>query len=306
VRAAPVTEVVSAYGLVQADPSGAATVAAPRAVIVSRVLVRLGEAVAAGQPLVELGDAPASAVAYRQATDAAAFAKTDLARVERLYEDRLAGADQLSAARKTLADADAALAAQTQEGGGQSRQVLRAPFAGVVTVLTANPGDHLAQDASMLTLGRSGAETVKLGLEPANAGRVAAGQPVTLKPSGGGAQIESRLSLVGRAADPTTKLLDAVAPLNGAALPIGAAVEAEIATSRHEGLVVPRASVVFDETGPHLFTVAGGKAHRVFVKVGRDQGDDIEISGPIAAGALVVVEGALELQDGMAVKVHKP
>ena len=70
------------------------------------------------------------------------------------------------------------------------------------------------------------------------------------------------------------------------------------------GVVVPRSAVVFDETGPHLFTVSGGKAHRIFVQVGLDQGDAIEVSGTIGAGAQVAVEGAYELQDGMPVKVR--
>ena len=35
-------------------------------------------------------------------------------------------------------------------------------------------------------------------------------------------------------------------------------------------------------------------------------GDEIEVSGPIAANQVVAVEGAYELQDGMAVKVAAP
>jgi hypothetical protein len=61
---------------------------------------------------------------------------------------------------------------------------------------------------------------------------------------------------------------------------------------------------VFDETGAHLFVVEGGKARRVFVTVGRDMGDTIEVAGAVPAGATVAVEGAYELQDGMAVKVR--
>lgn len=306
VRAQPVSDVVSAYGVVQADPSASATLAAPRAVIVGRVLARQGQAVSAGQPLIEIGDAPASGQAYDQAASAAAFARSDLARTQRLFDDKLAGPDQLSAAKKTLADAQAALAAQTRQGGGQSRQVVRAPFAGVVTSLSANPGDHLAQDSAMMVLARAGAGSVRLGLEPAAVGRVAAGQQVTLSPTDGGAAITSRLAMVGRSADPATRMIDAIAPLNGAALPIGESVKAQIVVGRHMALVVPRASVVFDETGAHLFIISAGRAHRVFVTPGLDQGQDIEVSGPIAAGAQVVVEGAYELQDGMTVKVRRP
>ena len=84
----------------------------------------------------------------------------------------------------------------------------------------------------------------------------------------------------------------------------GAAVQAEVVTASHSGVVVPRASVVFDETGPHVFVVAGGKAERVFVTLGLNHGDDVEIGGKLAAGSQVAVEGAYELQDGMPVKVR--
>ncbi|HEV2530510.1 efflux RND transporter periplasmic adaptor subunit [Phenylobacterium sp.] len=302
VRAGTLHDVVSVYGVVTADPAAVMTVAAPKQVIVQRVLVRTGQTVAAGQPVIEVMSAPAAELAYRQAADAAAFARADLARVQRLYDERLAANDQLETARKALADANAALSAQQKQGGGRSSQALTAPAAGVVTNIAQAPGDHVAQDAPLVVLARSGGEAVKLGLEPG--GRFAPGQPVTIRPVAGGAPIQSRLTMVGRAADQTTKTIDAVAPLNGAPWAIGAGVQGDVVTGAHAGMVVPRAAVVFDETGPHLFTVAGGKAHRVFVQVGLDHGDDIEVKGPLQAGALVAVEGAYELQDGMAVKVR--
>ncbi len=295
-------DVISVYGVVQADPTGSVTVAAPKASIVSRVLVRAGETVAAGRPLVELANAPGAEMAFKQAADAASFAQTDLARVQRLYDERLAASDQLNTAKKTLADAQAALAAQQKQGAGHTLQVITAPRAAVVTSVTAVAGDHVAQDAALLVLARADGAVVKLGLEP-TAG-VAAGQAVTLHPVFGGAAINSRITMVARAADPATRTVDAIAPLNGAVVPIGAAVRGDITTGGHAGLLAPRAAVVFDETGPHVFTISGGKAHRVFVTVGRDRDDDIEISGKIPAGAQVAVEGAYELQDGMAVKVR--
>jgi RND family efflux transporter MFP subunit len=302
VRGETLKDVVSAYGVVQADPAATTMIAAPRAVIVSRILARAGEVVAAGQALAELASAPGADLAYRQAEDAASFARNDLARVQRLFDGHLAASDQLEAAKKTLADAQAALAAQERQGGGRARQTLTASAASVVTNIAVAPGDHVAQDAPLMTLVRRGALSAKLGLEP-TAGRFAAGQSVSVRPTAGGAAIASRLAMVGRAADPASKTLDAVAPLGEGAPPIGSAVQAEIVTGAHQGLAVPRAAVVFDETGAHLFIIAGGKARRVFVTVGRDYGDDIEVHGAISAGQAVAVQGAYELQDGMAVKV---
>jgi len=59
-----------------------------------------------------------------------------------------------------------------------------------------------AQDAPLMTLVRKGApKREKLGLEP-TAGRFAAGQAVTIRPTAGGPMIASHLTMVGRAADP--------------------------------------------------------------------------------------------------------
>jgi RND family efflux transporter MFP subunit len=302
VRSQSLQDVVSVYGVVQADPAGSVTVAAPKASIVSRMLVRSGETVAAGQPLVELANAPGAELAFKQAADAVNFAQVDLARVQRLYDERLAGSDQLSAARKTLADAQATLTAQQKQGSGRALQVIAAPRAAVVTTVSAAAGDHVAQDAPLLVLARADGAVVKLGLEPG--GRFAVGQGVVIHPVFGGPPIPSRIVMVGRAADQTTKTLDAIVPLNGAALPIGAAVQGDVTTGVHAGQVVPRAAVVFDETGPHVFVVSGGKAHRMFVGVGLDRGEEIEVKGQFPAGAQVAVEGAYELQDGMTVKVR--
>ncbi|MDB5433882.1 MAG: hypothetical protein JWR47_139 [Phenylobacterium sp.] len=302
VRRQLVQDVVSVYGVVQADPAGSITLAAPKASIVSRVLVRSGQTVAAGEALMEIANAPGAEMAFKQAADAVTFAQTDLARVQRLYDERLAASDQLTAAKKMLADAQATLTAQTKQGSGRSLQAISAPQAGVVTTVSAAAGEHVAQDAPLVVLARASGAVAKLGLEPS--GKFAVGQAVTLQPVFGGPPIASRLTMVGRAADQTTKTLDAIAPLNGAILPIAAAVRGEVVTGAHTGWVVPRASVVFDETGPHVFLVSGGKAHRAFVGLGLDHGQDVEITGQLPPGAQVAVEGAYELQDGMAVKVR--
>ncbi len=303
IRSGELQDVATVYGVVQADPGASRTLAAPRALIVEAVLARPGQVVSAGEPLAVVASQPAADLAYRQAADAATSAKSDLARVQRLYDARLAASDQLIQAKKTLADADAALAAQQQQGAGRGRQTLTAGAPSVVISVAAAPGDHVAQDAAIMVLARQGALSVKLGIEPSAGRPCTAGDTVTIRPTTGGAPIAARLSMVGRAADPATHLASAIAPLPGAALPVGAAVEADVVTGAHQGLCVPRGAVVFDETGAHVFVIADGKAARVFVTAGRDHGDEIEISGPVRAGQVVAVEGAYELQDGMAVKV---
>jgi RND family efflux transporter MFP subunit len=307
VRSGQAHETVEAYGSVTGSAASSQTLAVPRAVIVERVLTPAGTPVAAGATLAVLVDAPASAQAYRQAADAATFAEKDLARVQRLFAAHLAANDQLLAAQKALADARAALAAQTASGAGAGRTTLKAPFAGVVTATPVTSGEHVAADAPLMTLAKSSDLVVQLGVEPEKAARLAAGQAVTLIPVFHPERtIATHLSQVGRQVDPATRLVVALAPLSGAGLAIGESARARITVSSHAALLVPRTAVVFDEDGAHLFVISGGKAHQVAVKAGAEDGDDLEVSGPLKAADAVVVQGAYQLQDGMAVRVAKP
>ena len=306
VQSQTLSTVVRAYGTIQPAADAAVTISAPKAAVVTRLLVGLGQQVRAGQPLLELANAPATQQAYRQAADAVSFAETDLARLQRMAGEHLATNDQVSSAQKTLADARAALAAQEAQGAGRQTQVVSASSAAVVTALSAKAGDRVAQDTPLLTLARSGSLVASLNVQSDAAGAVKPGQSATLTSSFGGAPFATRLGTVGRLSDPATRAVLAAAPAPATAFPVGEAVQADIVTGTHQALVVPRAAVVFDETGTHVFTVAGGKAHRVFVKAGDGHGDQIEVSGPITAGTMVAVQGAYELQDGMSVRTAGP
>jgi hypothetical protein len=114
------------------------------------------------------------------------------------------------------------------------------------------------------------------------------------------------MSAVGRAVDPTTRLIPAAAPAPGTNVALGAAVRGEVTTATVQGLTVPAASVVYDENGAHVFVVRSGKAHQVAVTVGPEQGDQIMVSGQLSANDQVAVSGAYQLEDGMAVRIAAP
>jgi RND family efflux transporter MFP subunit len=304
IRQAMVEETVTGYGMIAGSAAASRTIAAPRAVVVQALLVGPGQPVAAGAPLVVVADTPATGLGYRQAADAMTAAERDLARVQRLYDQHLAANDQLGLAQKALADARAGIAAQTAQGAGRGRQTLTAPFAGVVGTVPAAIGDHVAADAPLINLIASGGMVAQLGVEPTRAQRLAVGQSVKIvsafDQSNG---IDSRLGIVGRQVDPVTKLVNVIVPAGSAGLALGSAVEGLITVASHPGFLVPRTSVVYDESGAHVFVVAAGKARQVAVSPGAQEGDEIEITGPVTAGQTVAVQGAYQLQDGLAVRV---
>lgn len=303
IESASIDETVTAYGVVAGSPGASRTLAAPRGVIVERLLVAPGQAVQAGAPLIVFSNTPASELAARQAQDAVTFALQDLERVQRLFDAHLAASDQLNAARKVLADAQATAAAQHQSGAGSGHQTLTAPFAGLVATVPATLGEHVAADAPLMTLIADRGLVAQLNIEPEKARKVAPGQSVRLASAFDSAgSVLSHVALVGHLVDPVTRLITVSAPMEGAGLPLGGSVRGEIAVAHHPGLRAPRAALVYDEAGAHVFVIKAGKAHLAAVTPGAESGDDIEISGDVHAGDSVAVTGAYQLQDGWPVR----
>ncbi|HEY5105667.1 MAG TPA: efflux RND transporter periplasmic adaptor subunit [Caulobacteraceae bacterium] len=307
IRQATIEDSVSAYGVIAGSAAASRTVSTPRAVIVRAVLVGPGQPVAAGAPLVLVENTPATQLMFRQAADAEAFAAKDLARVQRLYDQHLAANDQLTAAQKTVADAKAAVAAQVAAGAGKTSQTLTAPVAGIVGATQAAVGEAMAADAPLVSVIANGGLVAQLGVEPSGARKIARNDTVTLVAALDASRaIASRVAIIGQAVDPTSRLVSVTAPASGGDFALGSTVQAKIVVASHPGLLAPRRAIVFDENGSHLYVVRRGKAREVAVTPGEQQGDDVEVLGAVTAGDVVAVDGAYQLQDGMAVRTARP
>lgn len=299
-----------AYGTVASASGHTRVIAMPHDGMIASLAVHDGEAVRAGQPIVTIAIAPAAATQYAQARSAIDFAKQDLARIERLFADKLASNDQLATARKALADAQAQLDQQTGIGADRTMDTLRAPFDGVVSGLNANPGDRPQMGAAIATLSSRSDLVVQLGLEPDDARKVAAGAAVRLTdPLNPSVVISARLISVGAIIDPTSRLVKAVAEIpaaDAAHVGLGMTLVARVDLPARSGIIIPRAALLEDADGPYLFTVVAGKAHRQSVKVALETNDQALLDSGVASGTRVVVSGNAALEDGVVVQETKP
>lgn len=295
---------VDAYGVVGFPPELQHTLNAAAESRVAQVLVSAGESVVAGQRLMQLQPSASTAVDLAKARTDAAFAASELARVERLRSQQLATNAELAAARQAQANAQAALGG-LQQMIGNSNGLIVASQAGVVASVDAQQGDIVAAGAAVIHLADRRALRVRVGVEPTDLAQMSEGQTVSITavydPS---VTATGRVSKLVSQVDPQTKLGQALVDLDGASglLP-GATVRAAIEIERHVGaLSVPRSAVLQDESGkPYAYVVAGGKAARVELKTGQDDGKRVEVLEGLKAGQQVVVEGNYELEDGMAV-----
>lgn len=303
-------ESIIVYGRVQPDPDQVISVTLPRAGLVSRLWVRLGQRVAAGDPMLELDTAPTARMDYQQAQAAVDFARNELQRLRQLLSEQLTTQDQVAGAERNLRDAEAKLEAERKLGTDIGREVVRSPFAGVVTQINISQGQRVQADSPALLLASGEALVVLLGVETEDVGHVEPGMPVTLtsvlQPD---IRIAAQVSTVHAMIDPSTRLVDVlvrIPPEVSGALVLDSMMRGEIPLREENSLAVPRNAVLRDDQGAYVFVVRNGTAHRVAVETGLEQGSLIAINGDIAEGDPVVTSGNYELTDGGKVRVAHP
>ena len=297
------TDTVSGYGIVSPDTHALHTISLPRAGQIVALLVSAGQVVKKGTPLLEFGTSAEFALSYQQARQAVDFAKNEVARVGELLSQQLATQSQLAGARKTLADAEAALRAQEKIGANRTSERLTAPFDSVVMAVQAAQGDRVAAGAPVMQLARAGGQRVLVGVEPDEVARVRPGMEANVAPVFGvGHQNIGRVTQVFGMINPQTQFVDVLVQLPNAALIPGTRVHTDIRVDQQTGWTVPRSAVLSDAHGSYIFQVHDGKAHRVNVKTGLERGGLVLVQGAFASGEPVVSLGNYELHDGMAVR----
>jgi RND family efflux transporter MFP subunit len=297
---------VTAYGALQAAPSGTVTVSTLHAAQIVELHVVAGQAVGAGDPLIDLAPDPAAALAYAQAESDLKLAEGELARTRQMLAERLATNSQVEQAAKAAKDAEATLQARIREGGNMAKATLSAPVDGTVTAISASNGDHVQPGAALVTLVTARGAVGVFGIPPQALALVKPGQTVQLADLDLPAQpVGATVQSVGNVADPKTGLFTVVVGIpdrNSQALTVGTHLRATIATAPVAGWIVPRGSVLTDEKGGFAYQVADGKAVRVPVVILAGTGDRLAVSGALDPKKKLVVAGSYQLSDGMPVR----
>ncbi|HTA64370.1 MAG TPA: efflux RND transporter periplasmic adaptor subunit [Xanthomonadaceae bacterium] len=300
------TEVL--YGEVVQDVGDSESVSFARAIQISKLMVGSGQSVKRGDVLLEVTTDPNAATTYLQAQSAVAGAEHDYKVQQELASEHLATESQLASARKTLTDAQSALAAQQQLGAAPGKQVIHAGRDGIVGGLTAQQGDRIQAGTTVLQLSQTAGKRALLGAEPEDVRRLAPGMAVKITPVFGGDPVAAKISEVLDVINPQTRLVDvAVAlPDTSSQLIPGSKVRGEISLTAKDVWAVPRSAVLDDADGAYVFQIVGGHAKREKVHVQVESGDLAGIDGAFDPKQPLVVLGNYELSDGMAVRTAEP
>jgi RND family efflux transporter MFP subunit len=300
-----------------------ATVAAEVNARVVERHVEPGQAVAEGDALVSL-DNTFLAIAVDEALATLEARETDLAEATRELErgDELAHRDAISdgqhdglrfARDRAESQRNLAKAALNRAWRTRADATVRAPFAGTIEQIDVQVGDYLAPGTPVAVVADFHKVRLRAGVTANEAADLEPGTPAMISiPALGDFQTQAAIHSVGQMADATTGTYPVELWLENPDLRIRGGMVGQLrlsGSSQVAAAVVPRAAILRRDGRMAVYVVeeGGGQLHARArtVKVGRQQGDQVELLSGVQVGDRVVIEGLFALSDGAAVFVDE-
>jgi len=302
-KAQPFARVVRAIGTVTPRPGRFAELAAPGPTRVARIFVAPGQAVAEGDTLIEFERAPFDAAAQSAAAVLEA-AQRNFTRAVRLVQAGILPQKDADQAASELAQAQVAAVTARR---AQQLATLRAPLSGLVTRMSAVLGASVDANQPLVQVADPAALDVVFNVSPAEAAEiregdsvaVAAGETARGDPLGAGV-----VTGVAAAVDSLSRAVAVRARVRRPErrLRIGESLFGRIVTAiEPRAITVPVAALVPAPGGEgfQVFVVdSSGVVHVRPVTVGGRSEAVAEIVAGLAAGEVVVTNGAYGIADG--------
>ena len=310
--------------------------------LIEKVSVSLGTRVQPGQPLVVydnialgelIGEYLSEVATLRQAETDRDVKRRVIERSEELIKLEAIAQQQLEQRRAEFRNAEAAVASQRarvskveeqihrfglsdkdlaslslEEGRGGHREashnVLRAPFAGIITKYDVAVGEVVDTERELFTITDLSTVWVQADVYEKDLGKIRAGVDAAIKADAySDRTFTGRLTYVGDTIDPTTRTtkVRCVVPNSDGALKLDMFVKVAIPTSdRREAVVVPVAAVqTVDEQRIVFVRQSATRFERRIVQTGTTAGDLVELTSGVKAGEMVVGAGSFYLKTAL-------
>jgi multidrug efflux system membrane fusion protein len=255
-------------------------------------------------------EAQRAEAAYLQAQADLKRSQQELERRERLSQEELIAAEEVTRSRgeneRLTAQVAASKAAWDIALQNLRRSEVRAPLPGVINTRTVETGQYVRAGTVLATIVDVRRLRLRFKISEGESLRVAEGQEVSFRVAAiGSKEFKARVYHVGEVADPATRQVEVLAWVdNPGELKPGFFAEVDAAAgSRSAAVVVPEGAIKASESGFVAYVVEDGKARMKPIRIGlkTDQGE-VEILSGLKGGETVVVEGSDLLADGVVVQ----
>lgn len=312
---------ITTTAVVDFDHDRSTPLLAPFSGPVTRVLVTLGDHVAAGQALamVNSPDFTTAIGAYRKAVITASAADEVASNDRFLYARQAISQRENAEAQATAVSADAdrtaalqglialhvdprtIAAIRTGKPLALGQGVIRAPIAGTVVEKSIGPGQTLSAGTSpCFTIADTSRMWVMAQVFGADVARVQVGDTATINTGDGGAPLTGTVTNVGAVVDPDTRSVTARVQVDNPddVLKRQMYVQVQIhSRQQHRGILIPVSAVLRnDENLPYVYVVAAdGSYARRAITLGGRVGNRLVIPQGLQSGDKVVVDGSIFL-----------
>ncbi len=279
---------------------------------VSELLVDIGSRVKKGQVLARIAVPELIQAQNAAAADVKAL-ESEYGRVEKLVARNSVTQRTLTETKSRL---DAAVAKRDQIQAQLSYATIEAPFDGVVTFRSIDPGDMVFEASSpkgngeaLLRVAELDRIRVETYVPERNAAWADIGDPATVAFDAlPGKPFTGKVSRMSGALDPATRtlLVEIDLPNPEGRIRPGYYGEARIALeSRKQALVVPDGAVHYEQGNPFVYIVAGdSEARRTPVDLGLDDGEWTEIKSGLQGSERVIAAPA-SITSGALVRIAR-
>jgi RND family efflux transporter MFP subunit len=304
------SENISAYGEIIPNPDKKTAVSASVDGIVKSASIYPGQLVSQGDTLLTLETGPAAHTQYQQAVAAESFARKQLDHFNLLMKEKLATRDQVAAAERDLTTAQSQLNALRKQGANNEVVVLRAPSDGIVIDILVQTGQIITQGTILVSLADRTSLMVRLGIEANDMLAISPQAEVKIETILGPSESASPTALakivsLSNMVNPQSRLVEVIALIDDQQQKflLGQTVNGVFSTTPVAALVIPRDSLHYDGDQAYVFVVENEHAKRRDIVIGEETNSEIRIKSGLKQSEVVIVEGAIGVTDGVAVKV---
>jgi membrane fusion protein, multidrug efflux system len=277
-----ISERLTAYGSVVAQPGKTHFVAISFESRVQHILISPGQLVKQGDILLEVQGSPTSLLQLHQAECTAEKAHKELDQAKKRFDMKLATNQELNQAQKAAADADLQLESLKSQGVAADNNI-RSDITGIAVKVDVEDGQVASAGSPLVELVATGDREIKLGVEPEDVEQLQLGQRVGiyLVNNPPASEIEGAVRLVTQRVNPVDRLVDVFVSISpGTELLLAAYVRGEIIVASRETLVVPRDAVLPEDGSHTLYIVQNHRAMKKTVGIGLQTDSEVEVISP--------------------------
>jgi RND family efflux transporter MFP subunit len=216
---------------------------------------------------------------------------------------------EMARARRSQLDAQAARVQQEVRVTDVARSYAEivAPFAGIVTAKSVDPGTLAQPGAPLLTIEREGAYRLEASVEESRLPAIRVGQPVSVVLNGLDRTLEARVSEIVPAVDAASRSYTVKIDLPAVpALRSGAFGRALFSLGSRSPLTIPAAAVTERGQLQSVLVAENGVAHTRMITTGQKATDQMEVLSGLTAGEKVIYPVPPGLSDGAAITAEVP